>query len=617
MVVHMGKRVYRFWHWFTGKASIRKKLIISFTVLVSIPITILGVYSFYVSNRNLLDQTKKTVDNNLGRLVMEMEAWFGRETDFTKFLAYHLSFRETLEKNPFDNVEIAQVLNKTVEPIFWYFISSDSNIKNIRIVTPYVRDKVGSFLEPSGIYEEEAWYQEHQENFRTKWTVEGDELYATRTVLDTATTSRPIGVMRTEFFLNRMLEPAQSMDYLENGILITDGEGTIIYWKKSPDEDVSGRILAMAERMEGRQAAEEQSLEAKNLGGQSSMELEVPIERDLDGGNDFFENGKDETVPGCILKVGRLESTGWRIYYYVEKKMISDKTNSVIVSTLVAVFGCMLVVLIFISIFSRTLSRRLLSLKEQAEMISGGNLEHPCYTEDTDEIGIVTNSLGRMTERLNDTINQVYKIEIEKKATELKALQAMINPHFLYNTLSSIKWKALKKGEEEISDITGLLAKFYRTTLNNGQPVTTVERELENVRAYIEILQRTKENGFAVEYRVDEDGLGCEMLNFLLQPIVENAIEHGIDYIEEEEEEGLVIIEFCKEGQYLLFSVCNNGPVMDVEMLEDILRKPGKGYGIYNIQQRIAIYYGEGCGLSVKITEDGYTCFTIKIKEKG
>lgn len=189
----MGKMIYRCWHWFMGKASIRRKLIISFAILVSIPIVILGVYSFHVSNRNLLEQTKKTVDNNLGRLVMEMEARFGRETDFTKFLAYHLSFRETLEKNPFDNVEIAQVLNKTVEPIFWYFISSDSNIKNIRIVTPYVKDKVGSFLEPSGIYEEEKWYQEHQENFRTKWTVEGEDLYATRTVLDTATTSRPIG----------------------------------------------------------------------------------------------------------------------------------------------------------------------------------------------------------------------------------------------------------------------------------------------------------------------------------------------------------------------------------------------------------------------------------------
>lgn len=574
----MGKRMHRFWLWFTGKASIRKKLIISFAVLVSIPILILGVYSFHISNRNLLEQTKKTVDNNLGRLIMEMEARFGRETDFTKFLAYHLSFRETLEKNPFDNVEIAQVLNKTVEPIFWYFISSDSNIKNIRIVTPYVKDKVGSFLEPSGIYEEEAWYQEHQENFRTKWTVEGESLYATRTVLDTATTSRPIGVMRTEFFLNRMLEPVRSMDYLENGILIVDEEGTVIYWKKSPDREINGSVLEIANK------------------GQEQPDME-------------------KIVPGCIIKTGRLESTGWKIYYYVEKGMISEQTNSIIVSTLVVVFVCMLVVLVFISIFSRTLSRRLLSLKEQAEMISGGNLEHPCYTEDTDEIGIVTNSLGRMTERLNDTINQVYKIEIEKKATELKALQAMINPHFLYNTLSSIKWKALKKGEEEISDITGLLAKFYRTTLNNGQSVTTVERELENVRAYVEILQRTKEKGFAVEYRIDEDGLSCEMLNFLLQPIVENAIEHGIDYIEEDGE-GLVVIEFCKEGRELVFSVCNNGPVMDVGMLEDILERPGKGYGIYNIQQRIAIYYGEGCGLSVKITEEGYTCFTVRIKEK-
>ena len=584
----MGKMIYRCWHWFMGKASIRRKLIISFAILVSIPIVILGVYSFHVSNRNLLEQTKKTVDNNLGRLVMEMEARFGRETDFTKFLAYHLSFRETLEKNPFDNVEIAQVLNKTVEPIFWYFISSDSNIKNIRIVTPYVKDNVGSFLEPSGIYEEEKWYQEHQENFRTKWTVEGENLYATRTVLDTATTSRPIGVMRTEFFLNRMLEPVRSMDYLENGILIMDGEGAVIYWKKSPDGDVNGRILEAAERMEGKRLAQ----------------------------GEIFSEKEEETVPGCIMKTWLLESTGWRIYYYVEEGMISGQIRSIIVSTLVVVFGCMLVVLVFISVFSRTLSRRLLALKEQAEMISGGNLEHPCYTEDTDEIGIVTNSLGRMTERLNDTINQVYKIEIEKKATELKALQAMINPHFLYNTLSSIKWKALKKGEEEISDITGLLAKFYRTTLNNGQPVTTVERELENVRAYVEILQMTKEKGFSVEYRVDESGLGCEMLNFLLQPIVENAIEHGIDYIGEEEGTGLVLVEFRKEGKYLVFSISNNGPVMDVGMLEDILEKPGKGYGIFNIQQRIAIYYGEGCGLSVKITEEGYTCFTVRIREK-
>lgn len=557
-----------------GKASIRTKLIISFAVLVSIPIFILGFYSYHVSRKNLMEQTQKTMDNNLERLLMEMDSRFDRETDFTKFLAYNLSFRETLEKNPFDNVEIAQTLNKTVEPIFWYFISSDSNIKSIRIVTPYVKDNVGSFLESSAPCEKEVWYQEHQKDFRTKWTVEGNVLYGTRTVLDTATTSRPIGVMRTEFFLNRMLEPMRSMNYLGNGILLTDEEGAVIYWKKSSDQDINDRVLEMAK-------------------------------------------GGEKTVPGCIVAEGVLESTGWNLYYYVEQRMISGQVDSIITSTLVVVFCCMLVVLVFISFFSKTLSRRLLSLKEQAEMISEGNLEHPRYTEDTDEIGIVTNGLGRMTERLNETINQVYKIEIEKKATELNALQAMINPHFLYNTLSSVKWKALKKGEDEISDITGLLAKFYRTTLNNGKQMTTVERELQNIRAYVEILRMTREKRFHVEYQIDEDGLGCEMLNFLLQPIVENAIEHGIDYVEDEGQEGIVVIEFRKEDRWLIFSISNNGPVMDVELLKDILDRPGKGYGIYNIQQRIAIYYGAGCGLSARITEEGYTCFTVKIHENG
>ena len=563
---------YGFWSWFTGMASIRTKLIISFVVLVSIPVFILGVYSFHVSNRNLLEQTEKTMDNNLGRLVMEMDARFGRETDFTKFLAYNLTFRETLEKNPFDNVEIAQVLNKTVEPIFWYFISSDSNIKGIRILSPYIHSEVGSFLEPSAAYEEEEWYQQHQENFRTEWTVEGESLYATRTILDTATTSRPIGVMRTEFFLNRMLEPARSMDYFSNGILIADGEGNVIYRKDSPDTRIGDQIQA-------------------GIGNMDQMR-----------------------VPGCILKTRTLESTGWNLYYYVERGMISDQVDSILFSTLMVISGCMAVVFVFISILSRTLSRRLFYLKEQAEIISGGNLDHPCYTEDTDEIGVVTNSLGRMTERLNDTINQVYKIEIEKKATELKALQAMIHPHFLYNTLSSIKWKALEKGEDEISDITGLLAKFYRTSLNSGNQITTVERELENIRAYVKIQQMTKENRFQVCYDIDESGLSCKMLNFLLQPIVENAIEHGISYIEEDGT-GIVRIEFRRDGETLYFSVSNSGPVMDVELLEEILNKPGKGYGIYNIQQRIAISYGEGYGLSVRITDEGYTCFEVKIRE--
>ena len=134
------------YNWFLKKASIRKKLVISYMILVLIPIIILGYYSFRISNGNLVEQTEKTMDNNLERVVSEMNSKIGRENDFMKYLAYNLEFRETLEDYAFNSSEIAQSLNKTVEPVFWYFITSDANIKEIHIITPYVNDNIGSFL---------------------------------------------------------------------------------------------------------------------------------------------------------------------------------------------------------------------------------------------------------------------------------------------------------------------------------------------------------------------------------------------------------------------------------------------------------------------------------------
>ena len=120
----------------------------------------------------------------------------------------------------------------------------------------------------------------------------------------------------------------------------------------------------------------------------------------------------------------------------------------------------------------------------------------------------------------------------------LKALQAMrSNPHFLYNCSSSIKWKAIRSEQDEIADITGLLAKFYRTALNNGKQITIVQNELENVKAYLQIQLKSHENSFEVIYNLSEEGRECRMPNFLLQPIVENAICHGVDSVREKKRE--------------------------------------------------------------------------------
>ena len=241
-----------------------------------------------------------------------------------------------------------------------------------------------------------------------------------------------------------------------------------------------------------------------------------------------------------------------------------------------------------------------------------GHLDKELSTTDTDEIGVVTNSMGQMTHRLNDMIHQVYTLEIEKKASELRALQAMINPHFLYNSLSNIKWKALRSGNDDISEITGLLAKFYRTCLNNGQPLTTVRSELENIKAYVRIQQLTHDNGFDAEYDIEESQLDYQMLNFMLQPIVENAVKHGLEY-EEEDGKGHIRIECRGEDEFIVFSVINNGGAIDLQKVAEVMRTPGTGYGIYNICERIELYYGPGSGLFPSITEDGETCFTLKL----
>ena len=563
------------WEWFVRKASIRKKLIISYMVLVLIPIIILGCYSFTIANNNLLHQTQETMSNNLDRLVSEMNSKFERENDFTKYLAYNLEFRKTLENHAYDNSAIAQSLNKTVEPVLWYFITSDENIKGIHIVTPYATDDIGSLLKSSKEYEGEKWYQEHKENFNTRWTVENEKLFATRTILDTASSSRMIGILRTEFYLNHLLEPFATMNYLGNGILVRDAQGQTVYSKEIADCDLQERIVQAVDR----------------------------------GWHDDGRQGQ------YVLKTSHIDFVDWDIYYFIDKNMILEGTYSIIFSTLLMVALCCALLVVLTGILSRVVSRRILKLKDQAEEIAAGNLENPVFTTDSDEIGIVTNSLGKMTVDLNEMINRVYKIELEKKASELTALQAQINPHFLYNCLSSIKWKALKKGDDDIADTAGLVAKFYRTSLNNGRQVTTVESELENVRAYVEIQKKMHEEGFEVEYRLDSHGLDYSMPNFLLQPVVENAVKHGIDYIEEGVR-GKIIIEFLHEGDYLVFHIYNNGPLIPFREISQLMDRQGRGYGIHNIVERIRLYYDGSCGMSVHVTENLYTCFTIRIYDQ-
>lgn len=138
----------KFMKWYYGKASIRKKLVISYLILVLLPIGVLGVFSYSTATKNLLKQTRDAISGNVSSIAYNLQSNIAREEDNLKYLSYNVSFREKLETGSKDRTSLARTMNQLVEPAYWYFITSDRNIKGIEIYTPHIKSELGSFLKP-------------------------------------------------------------------------------------------------------------------------------------------------------------------------------------------------------------------------------------------------------------------------------------------------------------------------------------------------------------------------------------------------------------------------------------------------------------------------------------
>ena len=147
--------------WFAYKLPIRSKLLISFSILVMVPILVLGIYSYQQSKENTERQIRSTMESNLARLTSELDTRFQREGSTVRFLAYNLTFRNALENSDASAMTMAQVMNTSVEPTFWYFIAGDSYVKGMEVYSTKVRDKIGNFLLPvDDTVSQQAWYRQ-------------------------------------------------------------------------------------------------------------------------------------------------------------------------------------------------------------------------------------------------------------------------------------------------------------------------------------------------------------------------------------------------------------------------------------------------------------------------
>ncbi len=322
-----------------------------------------------------------------------------------------------------------------------------------------------------------------------------------------------------------------------------------------------------------------------------------------------------------IYTVNSLENCDWHIVgvCYVDE-MITSKVERV-VSSLVVILSIVLAGTVFLgSVFSDLFSKPVKSLVKAMGDFEGDSSEFVYQpVRGTKEISALSDSFEHMAVRIQKLMEKVRQEEITLRKTELKALQAQINPHFLYNTLDAIAWMCEAGRNEDAVEMVNALARLFRISISRGHELIPIEKELQHAQSYLHIQNFRYKNQFQYTFNVDETCLQYYCNKITLQPIIENAIYHGMDRMVDE---GMIRIGIHQMDDKIIFTVEDNGVGMTEEQCMEVLQKePGDraGIGIKNVNDRIKIYFGEEYGLAIESELDEGTRVTItmpKITEK-
>lgn len=282
-----------------------------------------------------------------------------------------------------------------------------------------------------------------------------------------------------------------------------------------------------------------------------------------------------------------------------------------------------LILSVIISIMvSRRITGPLYSVIGAMDQLGDGNLSHHLPEPSNSDLSCLVNGINRMSDRLQMLITNAELKEKEKNRARLNALQAQINPHFLYNTLDVVRGISQASGNDDVVFITASLAKVFRYSVGSEEMVP-IEMELENTRNYLTIQHYRFPNRFRVEYRIDPMVPKCRTVKSVLQPLVENAFRHSL---EEFRGEGLLILHGRTEGSMVKLVVENNGPSISTEKADSLNRFFGNGtsieggnsrnssrtgLGLHNVDTRLKLHFGKSSGVEILPREGGGTVVSL------
>ena len=444
-----------------------------------------------------------------------------------------------------------------------WFTAAAEKIENLHFSTPHVQNL---FEDPDYLY---------------RWVVS-----LSRQVELTRAGTIESGVLLVDMNFGGIEQICKDVDLGGSGYLyLIDGDGEIIY---HPRQQL---IYASLLRENNRAAAG----------------YEDGIHREKFGG---------ETRQVTVKTVGY---TGWKLVGVVPaESLASNHIQLRLFGIFVVLFFIFFLVFVNLGVSER-IAVPIKALEQSVKELEAGSESVDIAIGGPYEVQHLGNSIRSMVSTMRQLMDDIIRQEESKRKSELDVLQSQINPHFLYNTLDSIVWMIENNRYDDAIVMVTSLARLFRISLSRGRTLITVGEELEHARHYMTIQKMRFKNKFTSEIRADGEALGCETVKLVVQPIVENAIYHGMEYADGD---GEILVWAHIEGEDLYIDVTDNGPGMRQEQVDRLLREDdgpaapsrgGSGIGLRNVHQRIQLTYGEPYGLEIESEPDEGTTIRIHL----
>lgn len=320
-----------------------------------------------------------------------------------------------------------------------------------------------------------------------------------------------------------------------------------------------------------------------------------------------------------IVNYYSIKKTDWKIIQIVSFEELFKElasTRNIGISFIIVFFIVLIVLIVFITL---SFIKPLKNVVESMEKVRTGNLEEEIKIKSQDEVGILAAAFNNMLKEIKNLISENSKQQAILRNSELKALQAQINPHFLYNALDTIHWDAEMSGNKKISQMSLALSIYFKKALNDGKESITVYEEIIHAKSYLDIQKMRYEDKFDFFFNVDEKIMNCIIIKLILQPLIENSIYHGIKL---KKGRGNIVVSGEVKNNYIIFKVIDNGAGIEEPRLTELnnfLKDYKKykyyehTYGIKNVNERIKLTYGNDYGIIYYSKKNEYTIAEIKL----